>query len=57
MRMFFVECYQCKPLKNDEWAIFKSFIFGALYELSKCTQVLLSGQLLGWLFYLPSGFY
>lgn len=26
MRMFFVECYQCKPLENDEWEIFKSSV-------------------------------
>lgn len=34
MRMFFVECWHCKPSKNDdEWVILKSFLCGTQHEL------------------------
>lgn len=51
MRIFLVERYQHKPLKNVKWDILKSFICGAQYKPSKYTQLLLSGHLLGWLFF------
>lgn len=47
MRIFLVERYQHKPLKNVKWDILKSFICGAQYKPSKYTQLLLSGHLLG----------